>query len=284
MVAHPTGVHSKALRLGAELLQCRAGCAAAELGKVHANIHAPILPLVPVSNETRNRRPLQTAKALLAGPLFMPTIKPMNTRARREGRAAGRPLDFDRGAVVDKALDLFWANGYSSTTTRNLESALGISQSSIYNAFGSKQGLLDTAVDRYEQRLHSDVLSHLEVDEPDQSALLAFVNAMTEWICGDATSGCLVLNLAAEQPDQRYRIESYAARLRESLRPALASFTVEQAEIEARTELLVAAVFGLNILARSGTGPAPRRDQSDLGRDLPPDPLLVIKERSLPCP
>lgn len=180
----------------------------------------------------------------------------MNSSARSQGRAAGRPLDFDRDTVVEKAVDLFWANGYTSTTTRELESALGISQSSIYNAFGSKQGLLDTAVDRYEQRLQTEVLSHLEVDEPDQASLLAFVDAMTTWVSGDATAGCLVLNLAAEQQTQRYRIERYTARLRELLRPALAAFTPDQAQIDARIDLLVAAVFGLNILARSDTDPA----------------------------
>ena len=180
----------------------------------------------------------------------------MSNQDRGEGRAVGRPVDFDRGTVIDEAVDLFWSNGYSATTTRDLERSLGISQSSIYNAFGSKQGLLDTAVDRYQQRLQTEVLSHLEVDEPDQTSLITFVEAMTEWVRGEATAGCLVLNLAAEQPAQRYRIESYSAQLRDLLRPALAAFTPDQTTIDARVELLVAAVFGLNILARTDTDPA----------------------------
>ena len=50
---------------------------------------------------------------------------------------AGRPRSFDEQDIVDRALNLFWAYGGANTTTRMLERELGITQSSIYNAFGS---------------------------------------------------------------------------------------------------------------------------------------------------
>lgn len=171
-------------------------------------------------------------------------------------RTAGRPRDFNPSEVIDLAVGVFWRNGFAGTTTRSLEIAMGVGQSSIYNTFGSKRELLDQVVDRYEERLHADVLASLEVPNPDRTSILTFLEAMTAWVVGDKTRGCLVLNLAAEQDDQTYRVAEYRQSLRRLLGGALASFTDQPSEVEARTELLVAAVFGLNILARSGAGPA----------------------------
>ena len=50
---------------------------------------------------------------------------------------AGRPRSFDEQDIVDQALNVFWTYGGANTTTRILERELGITQSSIYNAFGS---------------------------------------------------------------------------------------------------------------------------------------------------
>ncbi len=167
-------------------------------------------------------------------------------------RSAGRPLDFDRTEAIDSALEVFWRDGFAGATTRSLESALGVGQSSIYNTFGSKRELLDQVVDRYEERLRADVLAALEVPNPGKSEIVDFVEAMTAWVGSGETPGCLVLNLAAERSDQGYRVAAYLTTLRRLLGVALASFTDESSVVAARTELLVAAVLGLNILARSG--------------------------------
>lgn len=67
----------------------------------------------------------------------------------------GRPPGFDRDHALLEAARLFWRHGYSGTSTRALTSAIGISSSSLYAAFGSKAGLFAEAVavyaDRYAQ-------------------------------------------------------------------------------------------------------------------------------------
>ncbi|RAG71632.1 TetR/AcrR family transcriptional regulator, partial [Burkholderia multivorans] len=51
-----------------------------------------------------------------------------------------------------EAARLFWRHGYSGTSTRALTSAIGISSSSLYAAFGSKAGLFAEAVEVYANR------------------------------------------------------------------------------------------------------------------------------------
>ena len=48
--------------------------------------------------------------------------------------------------VIEKAMNLFWRNGYESTSVRMLENEMGINQFSIYASFGSKQGVFKESI------------------------------------------------------------------------------------------------------------------------------------------
>jgi AcrR family transcriptional regulator len=66
------------------------------------------------------------------------------TKSRR-----GRPPAFDRARALQAAMMLFWERGYEGTSFDDLIATMAISPSSFYNAFGSKQGLYEAAVERY---------------------------------------------------------------------------------------------------------------------------------------
>jgi len=62
----------------------------------------------------------------------------------------GRPRSFDREAAIDVAMHLFWEHGYEPTTLNLLKDAMGgISPTSFYAAFGSKEALFREVVERY---------------------------------------------------------------------------------------------------------------------------------------
>jgi AcrR family transcriptional regulator len=63
---------------------------------------------------------------------------------------AGRPREFDMNQAVERALGLFWRQGYEGTSMSDLTTALGITRASLYAAFGNKEGLFRRAMDRYE--------------------------------------------------------------------------------------------------------------------------------------
>jgi AcrR family transcriptional regulator len=64
----------------------------------------------------------------------------------------GRPREFDVELALDRALDVFWRNGYEGTSIADLTTAMGINPPSLYAAFGNKAGLYRKAVDRYVER------------------------------------------------------------------------------------------------------------------------------------
>jgi AcrR family transcriptional regulator len=65
----------------------------------------------------------------------------------------GRPREFDVDQALDRALDVFWRNGYEGTSISDLTAAMRINPPSLYAAFGNKAELYRKALDRYiEQR------------------------------------------------------------------------------------------------------------------------------------
>ena len=63
--------------------------------------------------------------------------------------AMGRPREFDVERALDRALDVFWRNGYEGASIADLTAAMGINPPSLYAAFGNKEGLFRKALDRY---------------------------------------------------------------------------------------------------------------------------------------
>lgn len=175
-------------------------------------------------------------------------------------RVRGRPRAFDNEAILDAALELFWKKGYRSTTTRDLEAALGLSQSSISNAFGAKQDLLEAALDRYEEKITAMLLGPLEESDEGLTAIEDFFSALGYWVTHDGNRGCMLINMMAEDGDTTDAITQRSRRYRQRIRTALHKSLEHAAKrgetakkaLDARTDLLVGLVLGVNIAARGG--------------------------------
>ena len=61
----------------------------------------------------------------------------------------GRPREFDRDEVLERAMNLFWSRGCEATSGSDLTQAMGITPPSLYGTFGDKKRLFLEAVDRY---------------------------------------------------------------------------------------------------------------------------------------
>lgn len=176
----------------------------------------------------------------------------------------GRPRQFNETLALDQALELFWAQGYRGTTLRDLESQVGVTQSSLYNAFGSKQQLLDSALDRYESRVGDELLQPLEESSEGLAAIESFLVALGAWIRAGDRRGCLIVNLMAEDGGGTDGITKRTRAYRRRVRTALSN-SLERAvgrketngeDTQARADLLLTFVLGLNVAARGGASEA----------------------------
>lgn len=188
----------------------------------------------------------------------------MTETAQTTNRRPGRPKRFDPDRVIDDAVELFWKNGYRETTTRDLERGLGLSQSSIYNEFGSKRELYEAALDRYERDMHEQLVKPLVSARSD---VLGAIKTMYEAVAGRVMCdrrGCMMVNVMAEDAGRTTSManrtlafrKSFRELLRERLETAVRIGEATGGDIEARAEVLLTLVLGLCIGARGGVGDA----------------------------
>ncbi|MFD4640251.1 TetR/AcrR family transcriptional regulator [Lentzea sp. NPDC058436] len=61
----------------------------------------------------------------------------------------GRPREFDADEALQKAMVVFWQQGYDGASLTDLTERMGISRKSMYAAFGNKEQLFRKALERY---------------------------------------------------------------------------------------------------------------------------------------
>ena len=114
----------------------------------------------------------------------------------------GRAKQYDRMELLDRAVELFRLQGFNGTSTADLVDELGVNRKSMYAEFGSKQGLFEAALDRYDQKHLTNVLAPIEAESAGVEAIRqAFVNygsASDGWF-GTSAAG----NVARERRRER---------------------------------------------------------------------------------
>ncbi len=67
----------------------------------------------------------------------------------RQGAPIGRPRGFDANEALERAMRVFWAQGYEGASLADLTAAMGITRTSMYAAFGNKEDLFHRALELY---------------------------------------------------------------------------------------------------------------------------------------
>lgn len=182
-------------------------------------------------------------------------------------RGPGRPREFDREAVVDAVVQVFWTKGYEATSMSDIVEATGLSKSSLYGAFGSKHDLLDTALNRYLSGVFGQFLAAFANSTGGLADVHRFVAAYHEWLLDDAAGrGCLAVNAANQLGYSDDMVSRYAAEYRNTIRAALRGpleraadlGEIDSSSIDAAVEEILALALAASVFSRS------RSDASEL--------------------
>ncbi|GIP18337.1 TetR family transcriptional regulator [Paenibacillus montaniterrae] len=108
-----------------------------------------------------------------------------------------RSKEFDENAVLDKAMRLFWEQGYEKTSMTDLVEFMGIHRRSLYDTFGDKHTLYLKAMDRFNEKINAALAAGVKRSKTAKEALLFIFNFMIDGQA-DSPPGCLMVNSAVE--------------------------------------------------------------------------------------
>jgi TetR/AcrR family transcriptional repressor of nem operon len=173
-----------------------------------------------------------------------------------------RPREFDADLVTDRALDLFWREGYQRTSLADLERETGVGRKGLYNTFGSKHGLFLEVLKRYEERTLEQIQAPLESAGAGRAEIeQAFETIMSLVGPTHRNRGCLIC-LTAESEVTRsaevsQRVQACLQRLRNSFVSALrgartAGDIAADKNPEVLADFFIGALMGLSAMTRAG--------------------------------
>ena len=172
-----------------------------------------------------------------------------------------RPRAFDEREVLERATRLFWQRGYGGVSFADLEAATGILRTSIYAAYGDKEGLFIAVVDHYDAHYSAQLRAALRAAPTAWAGVEGYFARLLAAFADPALPlGCLVTNVAVEGDRGQSRI---GRRIAASIGLAEAAFVDVLGRAQARGEFsaeadpralarhLVAVTHGLAVLAKA---------------------------------
>ena len=109
----------------------------------------------------------------------------------------GTTKQFDPSQVLERALELFWAQGFEATGMAQLTEHLGIGRQSLYNEFGDKRGLFLASLRAYVDRMFAEKVAILDRPGSPLGNVRAICRHWLEMV-DQGCMGCMLANTATE--------------------------------------------------------------------------------------
>lgn len=174
-----------------------------------------------------------------------------------------------RKQIVEAASALFHARSYTAVGVSAVCEQAGVSKGSFFHFFESKRDLALAVIDAFQDRIGETVLTDafsggvapLQRLERFVNALYAFQKAWAKQL--GHVPGCPFGNIAMEQATQdevlRQKVDgclrAVADHLRTAVADAVASGAIEEVDVDATAEAMLAYVEGVQLLAKTRNDP-----------------------------
>ena len=168
--------------------------------------------------------------------------------------------------ILERAIGVFWQNGYAGTSMRDLTQATCLSSAALYHRFKDKDGLFVEALRRYADEGLVERLARLAAADP-LGAIRDFLNELIAISLDDPHHrGCLLVNTAldgAAMSDEarnlvRARFGEVERFFAERLNQAVTDGALDpKTDIAATATALLGTVFAIRVMAR--LDPRPER-------------------------
>ncbi|WP_020617423.1 TetR/AcrR family transcriptional regulator [Paenibacillus daejeonensis] len=185
-----------------------------------------------------------------------------------------RSKEFDENVVLDKAMKLFWEQGYAQTSMNDLVEHMGIHRRSLYDTFTDKHTLYLKALDRFGERITGRWASGIKGAGTAEDAMRFIFDFVIKGE-DDSPPGCFFVNSAVELAHADKEVDAKTVdecaqteRILQNVvtRGQKSGEFSESGDPKALAEYLYIVITGLRVMTRTST---------------PEDKLFRIAEQSM---
>jgi TetR/AcrR family transcriptional repressor of nem operon len=148
---------------------------------------------------------------------------------------------FKEEEVLTKAMMIFWKKGYHDTSIQDLVDNLGINRASLYDTFGGKKKLFDSAFESYRKSGNEGLKELLNSRNSVKETLSMIFRKVIEGDVADPDNkGCLVANTTTELLPHDSELQLVITRHREDVEQIFYDFmftAVQKGKISGEKDL-----------------------------------------------
>ena len=181
-----------------------------------------------------------------------------------------RKKEFDREAVLEKAMEVFWRQGYEATSIQDLVECMGINRGSLYDTFADKRTLFLAVIAHYRDTVVEQAFARLAAPGVSKQAIIDHFHTVVDRAIADGRRwGCLMTNTIVELSAHDSAI---AARTQANLQQIESTFyqalvRAQQLgelkpdhDLQALARYLTASMQGLRVISKVTPNPDVLRD------------------------
>ena len=175
----------------------------------------------------------------------------------------GRPRAFDEVIILDRAIELFSAAGFSGVSISDLTRATGLTVGSLYKAYQDKSGIFSKALERYIELREAQITAsfvHADNARDRIAFLLKHYVDLSEGQHGKR--GCMVVagltDLDQVGPHVAVILRAHLVRRKAILSQLIAEgqrdgSICKDVEPQVLAEILHALLYGMRLVGKGGT-------------------------------
>ncbi|MFQ3182023.1 MAG: TetR/AcrR family transcriptional repressor of nem operon [Polaribacter sp.] len=167
-----------------------------------------------------------------------------------------RKKEYKEEEVLEKAMHLFWRNGYETTSMHMLEKEMGINKFSIYASFGNKHGLFLKSLKCYKLKVSVIIEKFKNATNGVADIKQFFFDSVASDFKGSTQKGCFITNTYNEFSKSedvliREQMSSFVSQIKEIFIEKLKKDGTKDAKtIQKQTNFLLLAKHGLAAASR----------------------------------
>ena len=168
-----------------------------------------------------------------------------------------------RDEIVQKALEVFYRNGFHATGMDTIVAEIGISKTSIYKHFRTKEDLILAVLRLRDEHFRNWLYRRMaELADTPYRQLLTMFDALEEWFDEPGYRGCMFIKASSEYQDSDHPIHEQSADHKRMLERHIVSLAEQAGFQEAGTvaRQLLLLKEGAIVTAHLGHTKSPAQD------------------------